>query len=144
MAKKRKATSDSASETTVDFETALGEVEEIVQELESGDAGLTQSLAHYEKGIQRLKQCHELLQNAERRITLLSGFDADGNPVTEPFDEDESDNQEAKRKSRSTRSRREGATASRKKPAKGASAQIEEPTETGDRQSSVDDSLGLF
>ena len=33
-----------------------------------------------------LKQCYELLERAERRIELLCGVDADGNPITEPFE----------------------------------------------------------
>ena len=37
--------------------------------------------------MQRLKRCHTQLEAAERRIELLSGVDADGNPVTEPFDD---------------------------------------------------------
>ncbi|MCL4166905.1 UNVERIFIED_CONTAM: hypothetical protein GTU68_065590, partial [Idotea baltica] len=104
MAKKKRTASSEAPESDIEFEEALAEVEEIVDELESGDAGLTQSLAFYETGIKRLKQCHGLLQKAERRISLLSGFDADGNPITEPFEDDDAASGsapvEAKRKSR--------------------------------------------
>jgi exodeoxyribonuclease VII small subunit len=88
MAKKplaaKKATSDAATEP---FEESLAELEAIVGDLEGGELGLSDALARYEEGVRRLKQCHAQLQAAERRIELLSGVDADGNPVTTPFDD---------------------------------------------------------
>ena len=70
------------------FEQALEQLEHIVHQLEEGEIGLAEALDHYEKGIGLLKQCYGLLQRAERRIELLSGVDAAGNPVTEPFTDD--------------------------------------------------------
>ena len=69
-------------DTAPDFETALSELEQIVQQLEAGSIGLEQSLARFEEGIGLLRRCYETLENAEQRIELLTGFDADGNPVT--------------------------------------------------------------
>ncbi len=68
------------------FEQAIGEVEGVVSRLESGQLDLAKSLDEYQRGVGMLKECYELLNQAERRIALLSGFDADGNPVVEPFD----------------------------------------------------------
>jgi exodeoxyribonuclease VII small subunit len=82
----------SKSETEGDapsFEDSLGELEAIVAELESGKLGLADALARYEIGVKHLKSCHGLLERAERRIEILSGVDADGKPVTKPFDEQE-------------------------------------------------------
>ncbi|HEV3338750.1 MAG TPA: exodeoxyribonuclease VII small subunit [Pirellulales bacterium] len=70
------------------FEQALEQLEKLVHQLEEGDIGLAEALDHYETGIGLLKQCYGLLQRAERRIELLSGVDAAGNPVTEPFADD--------------------------------------------------------
>jgi exodeoxyribonuclease VII small subunit len=84
------------------FEQALEEVEEIVSKLEGGKLELAQSLDEYQRGIGTLKECYEILADAERRITLLSGFDADGNPVTEPFEEQPMTT-EAKQAARSVR-----------------------------------------
>lgn len=81
MAKKKAAKSPAE---TLGFEQSLKEVEQIVGQLESGELGLTDSLENYERGIGHLKQCHALLDAAEQRVSVLSGFDADGNPVTEP------------------------------------------------------------
>lgn len=71
----------------VPFEASLARLEEIVHQLEDGSLGLSESLARYEEGIQCLQQCHAALEHAERRIQLLTGVDADGNPVTQPFEE---------------------------------------------------------
>src|SRR5215469_567546 len=70
------------------FEQALEQLEKLVHQLEEGEIGLAEALDHYETGIGLLKQCYGLLQRAERRIELLSGVDAAGNPVTEPFADD--------------------------------------------------------
>src|SRR5690606_27450493 len=72
------------------FEDSLRELGEIVESLESGDVGLAEALSRYEKGVTLLKACHQMLEKVERRIELLSGFDADGNPVCEPFDDESS------------------------------------------------------
>ena len=69
------------------FEESLDELEKIVAELESGKLGLSDALARYEQGVKHLKACQQLLERAERKIELLSGVDADGNPITQPFDE---------------------------------------------------------
>jgi exodeoxyribonuclease VII small subunit len=75
----------SASKSKRTFEQAIAEVEEIVSKLEGGKLELANSLDEYQRGIGTLKECYELLSSAERRVTLLSGFDIDGNPITEPF-----------------------------------------------------------
>lgn len=69
-----------------DFETALARMEAIVFELEEGRIGLAEALARYEEGVGLLRQCFALLETAERRIELLTGVDAAGNPVAEPYD----------------------------------------------------------
>lgn len=63
------------------FEVALGKLEGVVQQLEDGQLGLAESLAQYEQGVKLLRQCYDMLQHAERRIELLSGVDAQGNPI---------------------------------------------------------------
>jgi exodeoxyribonuclease VII small subunit len=68
------------------FEQSLGRLDEIVHKLEEGQLGLDESLAQYEEGVKALRQCYELLDRAQRRIELLSGVDAEGNPVTRDFD----------------------------------------------------------
>lgn len=103
MAKKKakpKSAKASAGENE-SFEEALAELDAIVADLEGGELGLDESLARYEQGVARLRRCHAELDNAERKIELLSGVDADGNPVTRPFD-DEATTEESPRSSKRT------------------------------------------
>ena len=69
------------------FEQALAELETIVRELEEGQIALAESLARYERGVKLLKQCYQLLENAERQIELLNRVDSDGQAHSEPFDD---------------------------------------------------------
>lgn len=68
------------------FEEALTRLERVVAALEGGALGLDEALARYEEGVRLLARCRALLAGAERRVALLAGVDADGNPVTAPFD----------------------------------------------------------
>jgi len=55
-----------------DFEAAIAELETIVKKLEEGDLALEQSLQLYERGVQLSRFCHARLEDAERRIEILS------------------------------------------------------------------------
>jgi exodeoxyribonuclease VII small subunit len=55
-----------------DFEAAIAELESIVKKLEEGDLALEQSLALYERGVQLSRFCHARLEDAEKRIELLT------------------------------------------------------------------------
>jgi exodeoxyribonuclease VII small subunit len=85
------------------FEQALEQLERIVALLEEGQTGLSESLAQYEQGVKLLRQCHDLLAQAERKIEVLAGFDAQGNPVAEPFHDATGDSLEDKAEARSRR-----------------------------------------
>lgn len=89
------------------FEDSLERLEAIVQQLEQGKLGLSESLGCYEEGVKHLKRCYRALESTERKIELLSGFDADGNPVTESFEEAEQtlDEKAASRSRRRSRPR---------------------------------------
>ena len=58
--------------TIKDFESAITELESIVKALEAGDLTLEQSLAMYERGVQLSRFCHARLEEAERRIEVLT------------------------------------------------------------------------
>jgi exodeoxyribonuclease VII small subunit len=100
MAKKKLPPRD---ECAGSFEESLSELEKIVAELESGKLGLSDALGRYEEGVKHLKGCQQLLESAERKIELLSGVDADGNPITEPFEDSDDDSLEAKAAARTGR-----------------------------------------
>lgn len=85
------------------FEQALVRLEAIVQQLEDGRTDLASSLAGYEEGVRLLRQCHQLLEKAERRIEILAGVDAAGGPITEAFDDESTLSLEEKAQTRSKR-----------------------------------------
>lgn len=69
-----------------DFEEALARLEQLVEELESGETRLDDMLRKYEEGTILLKFCMEKLEKAEKQIKKLTGSNEDGFQL-EPFDE---------------------------------------------------------
>ncbi|WP_397571198.1 exodeoxyribonuclease VII small subunit [Schlesneria sp. T3-172] len=67
------------------FEEAMGELQQIVSDLEDNSLGLEASLVQFERGIGLLRNCHAFLEQAEQKIEVLINFKADGEPVTAPF-----------------------------------------------------------
>lgn len=58
------------------YEESMKELEQVVRELESGELTLDDSITKFEKGMKLSKHCTELLENAEKKITvLLEGSD---------------------------------------------------------------------
>jgi exodeoxyribonuclease VII small subunit len=53
------------------FESALAELESLVQSLESGQFGLEESLSAYQRGAELLKYCQGTLDAAEQRVRVL-------------------------------------------------------------------------
>ncbi|MBI4998134.1 MAG: exodeoxyribonuclease VII small subunit [Rhodocyclales bacterium] len=66
-----KASAPTAAATPPSFESALQELEAIVQAMETGNAPLEESLAAYERGIALLRHCQETLGAAERKLQIL-------------------------------------------------------------------------
>ena len=68
------------------FETALAELEGIVDRLEAGKVDLADSIAIYERGEKLKGHCEKLLRDAEARIEKIT-LKADGTAGgTEPLD----------------------------------------------------------
>jgi len=92
MAKKKAMKEEGAS-----FEARLARVEKIVERLESGEAGLDESLRLYAEGAELIKACRATLAKAEKRIVKLSetaggpGPNGAGVPGEEPFEPEESE-----------------------------------------------------
>lgn len=64
--------SKAKTEKTEPFETTLEELETLVRELESGDKGLEDALALYEKGVALAKSLAERLDEAKTKVEALS------------------------------------------------------------------------
>jgi len=57
--------------TEKDFESALVRLEEITEQLESGEANLDDSLALYSEGIEIAGFCNKKLNEAEKKIKII-------------------------------------------------------------------------
>lgn len=58
--------------TIKDFESAIAELERLVKTLEEGDLALEKSLELFERGVQLSRFCHSKLEEAERRVEVLT------------------------------------------------------------------------
>ena len=67
----------------INFEKALDELESIVEDLESGDLSLENSLKSFEEGIKLARQCQEKLSQAELQVQKL--IEEDGELKTTPL-----------------------------------------------------------
>jgi exodeoxyribonuclease VII small subunit len=67
-----------------DFEKALEELETLVEQLESGDLNLDQSLKQFKRGVELTRHCQGVLDRAQQTVEKL--IDADDESSAVPFD----------------------------------------------------------
>lgn len=53
------------------FEEAMKELETIANDLEKGDLSLEESVTKFEEGMKLSKKCNDIIQEAEKKITIL-------------------------------------------------------------------------
>ena len=75
------------SQKTPDFETALAELEALVEKMEQGDLSLDESLKQFERGVQLTRSCQQALKDAEQKVQVL--LDKDGQEALEPFEDND-------------------------------------------------------
>ena len=56
---------------SVDLEKSMHELEQVVEQLESGDLSLDKSLKQFEKGIKLSRDCQTALTDAEQKVQML-------------------------------------------------------------------------
>ena len=71
-----------ADEPPVTFEEALRRLDEVVSRLESGEVGLEEAVALFERGQGYLAACRERLAAAQRRIEELTAEELPAEPGT--------------------------------------------------------------
>ena len=74
-----------ATDTKLSFEAALGQLEAIVESMESGEVPLAELLAKFEDGTKLLKVCESRLKDAELKIEQLKK-QKDGSVTFEKFE----------------------------------------------------------
>jgi exodeoxyribonuclease VII small subunit len=67
-----------------DFEKALEELESLVEQLESGELSLDQSLSQFKRGVELTRHCQGVLDEAQQVVQKLMDSDDDSSAV--PFD----------------------------------------------------------
>ena len=79
------------------FEQAIARLEKIVADMEAAELPLEDVLKRYEEGTRLVRFCSQKLDEAEKKIELLTKK-ADGSVKLEPFeaDEEDDDTKEAK------------------------------------------------
>ena len=53
------------------FESAMSELDQLVEKMESGQLPLEESISAYERGTQLLQYCETVLKDAEQKIKVL-------------------------------------------------------------------------
>ena len=68
----------------LDFETALAELQTLVERLESGELPLEESLTAFEQGVRLTRDCQDALNQAEQKVQQL--LERDGEVQLSPFE----------------------------------------------------------
>lgn len=79
---------DGLNEEEIDFETALEELEKIVEDLEQGGQSLDKTVEEFSQGMKLLKFCHKKLNKTEKKIEIMLKEDDEFTEEV-PFDEQE-------------------------------------------------------
>lgn len=68
------------------FEEGISELEKILQQIETGQSGLEESLGLYERGMFLIQHCRTILAGAEKQIEQITKG-PDGTLSSEPMEE---------------------------------------------------------
>jgi len=73
-----------AKKKAATFESALEELEQLVERLESGDLPLDEALSDFERGVKLTRECQQKLASAEQKVKIL--MEENGQVQELPFD----------------------------------------------------------
>jgi len=76
-----------ATKKTVNLEKSLTDLENLVEELESGDLPLETAMKKFEEGIKLTRGCQTALKDAEQRVEIL--LKSAGGETLEDFEIDD-------------------------------------------------------
>ena len=75
------------SKKNAGFEQALGELETLIAQLESGELSLDQSLKQFKRGVELTRHCQGILDQAQQVVEQL--IDPDDESSAVPFESDD-------------------------------------------------------
>lgn len=75
------------------FESAMEQVESIIDRIERGEIGLEESLAAYEQGVKLIQHCRQIHKHAVQRVDdltqrLMAGTESPPPAAPDPTDDD--------------------------------------------------------
>jgi len=70
-----------------DFEKSLEELESLVEQLESGELSLDESLKQFKRGVELTRHCQDVLEKAQQTVEKLVDNEDESSAV--PMDEDD-------------------------------------------------------
>jgi exodeoxyribonuclease VII small subunit len=76
----------SRRKNTPQFEEAMKELEQLVEQMERGELSLEESLKSFERGINLTRTCQQALQEAEQKVQIL--LEKNGQQSLEPFNDE--------------------------------------------------------
>lgn len=76
-----------AADKKVDLEKSLAQLEDLVEELESGDLPLEKAMKKFEEGIKLTRGCQTALKDAEQKVQVL--LKSAGGESLEDFEADD-------------------------------------------------------
>lgn len=69
------------------YEKSIKDLEKLVEQMESGDLSLENSLKNFEKGIKLTRECQAALKTAEQKVQIL--IEENGQAFLEELEDDE-------------------------------------------------------
>ncbi len=75
----------------IDFEKSLDKLEQLIEDMESGELSLEQSLKAFEQGVKLTRECQTALSDAEQKVQLLLEENDELKSVDFDAEEDELD-----------------------------------------------------
>lgn len=81
------ASGPGGGEETTPFEESMRRLSDIVDELESGELSLEESLARFEEGVRLARASQSRLDEAEAKVEVLLSVDEDGKALTEEIEQ---------------------------------------------------------
>ena len=79
-----------SAKKNINLEKALTDLEELVEELESGDLPLEKAMKKFEDGIKLTRSCQAALKDAEQKVEILLK-NAGGEEALEEFEVEDED-----------------------------------------------------
>jgi exodeoxyribonuclease VII small subunit len=70
-----------------DFEKSLAELESLVEQLESGELSLDESLRQFKRGVELTRHCQGVLNTAQQTVEKLLDIEDEATAV--PFDDED-------------------------------------------------------